>query len=90
MLSIGLRRNVIYWSQKKYGQYLEWSRSQTHHTCEERIWYTLSAFLGAQDVVRHVTVMTTHHFGIATHQPLSRIAIAGYSVVSHVSHMVRL
>ena len=49
--------------------------------------YTSTAFLGAQDAARHVTVMTTHHFGIATHQPLSRAAIAGYSAVSHDNHM---
>ena len=49
-----------------------------HHAHEERVWYTSSAFLGAQDAVCHVTVMTTHRFGIATHQPLSRAAIAGY------------
>ena len=41
-----------------------------HHACEERVWYTLSAFefLGAQDAACHVTIMTvnviTHHFGI--------------------------
>ena len=40
-------------------------------------------FLGTQDAAHHVTVMTTHRFGIATHQPLSQAAIAGYSAVSH-------
>ena len=45
--------------------------------------HTSSALWDTQDVARHVTVMTTHRFGIAMHQPLSRAAIAGYSAVSY-------
>ena len=44
---------------------------RSHHARKKRVWYTSSAFLGAQDAARHVTVMTTHRFGIAMHQPLS-------------------
>ena len=33
-----------------------------------------------------VIVMTTHRFGMATHQ-LSRGAITGYSAISHDNHM---
>ena len=42
-----------------------------HLQKEERVWYTSSDLLGAQDAARLVTVMTTHRFGIAMHQPLS-------------------
>ena len=41
-----------------------------HPPKEERVWYTSSAFWGAQDAERHVIVMTTH-------QRLSRAAIGG-------------
>ena len=60
-----------------------------HHAHEERVWYTLSTFLGAQDIdaACHVTVMTMHHLGIAAHQLLSRAAMAGYSAVSHDNHI---
>ena len=58
-----------------------------HPQKEERVWYTLSAFLGTQDAACHMTVMTMHRFGIATHQPPSHAAIAGYSAVSHDNHM---
>ncbi len=47
------------------------------------VWYTSSAFWDAQDAVSHVIAMTTHHFIMATHQLLSRVAIVGYSAVSH-------
>ena len=47
----------------------------------------ISAFWGAQDVVCHMIVMTTHHLGTATHQPLSRTAIVVYNRVSHDNHM---
>ena len=58
-----------------------------HPQKEKKVWYTSNAFLRAQDAGRHVTVMTTHHFGIATHQPPSRAAITDYSAVSHDNHM---
>ena len=58
-----------------------------HPQKEESIWYTSRAFLGAQDAAHHVTVVTTHRFGIAMHQPLSQTAIAGYSTVSHDNHI---
>ena len=55
-----------------------------HPQKEERVWYTLSAFWGAQDAACHVIIMTRHRFGMAMHQWLSRAAIV---VVSHANHM---
>ena len=48
-----------------------------HPQKEERVWYTSSAFWGAQDAAGHVIVMTTHRMPMATHQRLSRAAIGG-------------
>jgi hypothetical protein len=53
----------------------------------KRVWYASSAFWGTQEVASHVIVMTTHRFGMATHQLLSRVAIVGYSAVSHDNHV---
>ena len=49
------------------------SCSQTPPSRRERVWYTSSAFWGAQDAAYHVIDMTTHRFGMEMHQPLSRV-----------------
>ena len=51
------------------------------------VWYISSAFWGTQDAACHVIVMTTHNFGMATHQRLLRAAIVGYRAVSYDNHM---
>ena len=38
---------------------------------EGKVWYILIAFWGKQDAAYRVVGMTTHRFGMATHQPLS-------------------
>ena len=43
----------------------------------------IECFLGTQDAAGHVIVVTTHCFGMATHQWLSSAATVGYSAVSH-------
>ena len=52
-------------------------KNRYHPQKEERVWYTSSAFWGAQDAAGHVIVMTTHRIGMATHQRLSHAAIGG-------------
>ena len=47
----------------------------------------IKRFWDAQDAACHVIIMTMHHFGMATHQCLSYVAIVGYSAVSYDNHM---
>ena len=48
---------------------------------EERVWYTSSAFWGAQDVASYVIFMTGHHLDMATNQPLSCTAYSGCHMI---------